>query len=72
MDIWIITKSLDGTEWGLTTAETLANTPQLQTDVFDEPLIMVKAFKAESHEEAKKEYEKAISTKSSKKTINAS
>ena len=56
--IWIITKSTDECEWSLTTAENMVKCPKLQVDTEGDPMLLVKAFEAESYEEAKKEFEK--------------
>ena len=56
--IYIATRNLDGTEWGLTGPETFVKNPQLQTDVDNGPLILVQIFEAPSYEDAKECFEK--------------
>ncbi len=56
-ETYIITRSLDATEWGMTSAIGLASNPSLQTDTKDRAVILVEAFEADTAEEASKRFD---------------
>lgn len=54
MDVWVIARSEDSTEWLLTGVENVERQPKLMIDTEGQPLVEVKRFDAETYEEAKR------------------
>ncbi len=60
--VYITKRSLDGTEWSMTTAQTLQHKPKLCTGVDGEPMILVAAYAAPSPDDAKAQHMKLMAS----------
>ena len=53
MSLYVLLRSLDGTEWWMTGAENLAGKPETIRDVYSQHMFLVDVFEASGWEEAK-------------------